>query len=169
MSIYIFKYRFHILIYPGQSWRPKYHIRLYRSLGRGANIKQQNNPRAPVDTDAGLILGSRLTQCMMTSSNGNIFRVTGHLCGEFTGPLWIPRTKASDAELCVSLIYARINGWVNTGEAGDLRRHGAHYGVIVMERVARIVWTCFDTNEYTAHTYILNISPKQQNKVCANA
>ena len=23
---------------------------------------------------------------MMTSSNGNIFRVTCHLCGEFTGP-----------------------------------------------------------------------------------
>ena len=23
---------------------------------------------------------------MMTSSNGDIFRVTGHLCGEFTGP-----------------------------------------------------------------------------------
>ena len=37
---------------------------------------------------------------MMTSSNGNVFRVTGHLCGEFTGPRWIPRTKASDAELC---------------------------------------------------------------------
>ena len=37
--------------------------------------------------------------CMMTSSNGNIFRVTGHLCGEFTCPRWIPRTKASDAEL----------------------------------------------------------------------
>ena len=36
---------------------------------------------------------------MMTSSNGNIFRVTGHLCGEFTGPRWIPRTKAGDAEL----------------------------------------------------------------------
>ena len=36
---------------------------------------------------------------MMTSSNGNIFRVTGHLCGEFTGLQWIPRTKASDAEL----------------------------------------------------------------------
>ena len=27
------------------------------------------------------------------------FRVTGHLCGEFTGHRWIPRTKASDAEL----------------------------------------------------------------------
>ena len=36
---------------------------------------------------------------MMTSSNGNIFRVTGHLCGEFTGPRWSPRTKGSDVEL----------------------------------------------------------------------
>ena len=26
-----------------------------------------------------------------------IFRVTGHLCGEFTGHWWIPLTKASDA------------------------------------------------------------------------
>ena len=39
------------------------------------------------------------TLYMMTSSNGNIFRVIGHLCGKFTGPRWIPRTKASDAEL----------------------------------------------------------------------
>ena len=39
------------------------------------------------------------TLVMMTSSNGNIFRVTGPLCGEFTGPRWIPLTKASDAEL----------------------------------------------------------------------
>ena len=36
---------------------------------------------------------------MMTSSNGNIYRVTGHLCREFIGPWWIPHTKASDAEL----------------------------------------------------------------------
>ena len=40
-----------------------------------------------------------LTIFMMTSSNGNIFRVTGPLRGEFTGDRWIPRTKASDAEL----------------------------------------------------------------------
>ena len=38
-------------------------------------------------------------QGMMTSSNGNFFRVTGPLCGEFTGHRWIPHTKASDAEL----------------------------------------------------------------------
>ena len=40
-----------------------------------------------------------LSYTMMTSSNGNRFRVTGLLCGEFTGHRWIPRTKASDAEL----------------------------------------------------------------------
>ena len=36
---------------------------------------------------------------MMTSSNGNIFGVTGTLWGESTGHRWIPLTKASDAEL----------------------------------------------------------------------
>ena len=28
----------------------------------------------------------KAAKLIMTSSNGNIFRVTGHLCGEFTGP-----------------------------------------------------------------------------------
>ena len=36
---------------------------------------------------------------IMTSSNGNNFRVTGLPCGEYTGHRWIPRTKASNAEL----------------------------------------------------------------------
>ena len=43
---------------------------------------------------------------LMTSSNGSIFRVTGPLCGEFTGHRWIPLTKASDAELWVFLSFA---------------------------------------------------------------
>ena len=50
------------------------------------------------------LLGVELS--MMTSSNGNIFRVTGHLCGEFTGDRWIPRTKASDAGLWCFLWFA---------------------------------------------------------------
>ena len=41
---------------------------------------------------------------MMTSSNGNIFRVTGPLCGEFTGHRWIPHTEASDADLFYGVI-----------------------------------------------------------------
>ena len=69
---------------------------------------------------------------MMTSSNGNIFRVTGPLWGEFTGHRWIPHTRASDSELsCFYLICVWINGWVNNGEAGDLRRHRAHYDIIM--------------------------------------
>ena len=40
------------------------------------------------------------TACsMMTSSNGNIFHVTGPFCREFTGHRWVFHTKASDAEL----------------------------------------------------------------------
>ena len=35
--------------------------------------------------------------------------------------------------LMSSLICARINGWVNNRKAGDLRRNGAHYDVIVMK------------------------------------
>ena len=34
--------------------------------------------------------------------------------------------------LMFSLICAWINGWVNNGEAGDLRRHRAHYDVTIM-------------------------------------
>ena len=32
-------------------------------------------------------------------SNGNIFRVIGLLCGDFSGHRWIPLTKASDGEI----------------------------------------------------------------------
>ena len=66
---------------------------------------------------------------IMTSSNGNIFRVTGPLCGEFTGHRWIPRTNASDAELWC---FLWTNDWVNNRHTDDLRRHCACYDVTVM-------------------------------------
>ena len=75
--------------------------------------------------------------CMMMSTNGNIFRVTGHLCGEFNGHRWIPRPKGSDAELWSEPEY---NGWVNNGEADDFRRHRARYDFIVMGMAPRILW-----------------------------
>ena len=59
---------------------------------------------------------------MMTSSYGIIFRVTGPVCGEFTGQRWIPLAKASDAEL-----------WSNHRDACNLRRRRAHYDVTVMK------------------------------------
>ena len=45
-----------------------------------------------------VITGFPSQKDMMTSSNGNIFLVTGLLCGEFTGHRSIPLTKASDEE-----------------------------------------------------------------------
>ena len=69
---------------------------------------------------------------MMTSSNGNIFRVTGPLCGEFTGPGEIPAQGQWRGALMFSLTWARINGWENNREAGYLSRHGGHYDVNVM-------------------------------------
>ena len=51
---------------------------------------------------------------MMTSLNGNIFRVTGHLCGEFTG---IPHTKASHAELWC-FFYLRVNKGLSKQSGG---------------------------------------------------
>ena len=46
--------------------------------------------------------------------------------GEF--PAQRPVTRSFD----VSLIWAWINDWVNNHEAGDLRRHHAHYDVTMM-------------------------------------
>ena len=70
---------------------------------------------------------------MMTSSHGNIFRVTGHLCGEFPGPGEFPTNKGQwRGALMFSLICVWINGWVNNREAGDMRRYRAHYDVTVM-------------------------------------
>ena len=67
---------------------------------------------------------------MMTSSNGNIFRVTVHLYGE--SPMNSPHKGQWRGALVFSLICTWINGWVNNREAGDLRCHQTHYDVTVM-------------------------------------
>ena len=43
-----------------------------------------------------------------------------------------PQKRPVTRGLMFSLIRAWINGWVNNREAGDLRRHRAHYDVTVM-------------------------------------
>ena len=73
------------------------------------------------------IMNYQKGQPMMTSSNGNIFHVAGPLCGEFTGHKGQWR-----GALAFSLICTWLNGWVNNREAGDLRRHRAHYDITVM-------------------------------------
>ena len=58
----------------------------------------------------GCIFGG--TKNMMTSSNGNIFRVTGPLCGEFTGPGEFPTQRPVTRSFDVFLDL-RLNKWLS--------------------------------------------------------
>ena len=52
--------------------------------------------------------------------------------GIHRSPVNFPHKGRWRRALMFSLICARINGWVNNREAGDLRRHRAHCNVIVI-------------------------------------
>ena len=83
---------------------------------------------------------------MMASSNGNIFRVPGPLCGEFPGHWWIPRTKASDANLwCFLSSVPEYKRW--SKQSWSWWRHRAHYDVIVMWWWHALVWWNFKENK----------------------
>ena len=60
-------------------------------------------------------------QFMMTSSNGNIFRITGPLWGESTCHWWIPITKASDVEFWCFLWSAPEQTAEQTIETGVIQ------------------------------------------------
>ena len=57
--------------------------------------------------------------------------------------------------LMFSLICARINAWVNNGEAGDLSRHRAHYDVTVM---IQGIQAALDVRDATKVTTVLFIT-----------
>ena len=76
---------------------------------------------------------------MMTSSNGNIFHVTGLLCWEFSGHRWIsPLQRPVTWSFDVLFDLHWTNRWANNGDAGDMRRHHTHYDVIVMIAFGRV-------------------------------
>ena len=50
-------------------------------------------------------------QIMMKSSNGNIFRVTGPLCGEFTGPGEFPTQRPVTRSFDVFFDLRLNQGW----------------------------------------------------------
>ena len=80
---------------------------------------------APHQTLPGILI-------MMTSSNGNIFRVTGPLCGEFTGPGEFPTQRPVTRSYDV-FFDLRLNKQLSKQSWGWwLRHHQAHYDVIVI-------------------------------------
>ena len=98
------------------------------------NIPSKIRSVMPCKLGGCVSLVSLVSQCkissriknMMTSSNGKIFSVTGQWRGA----------------LMFSLFCARIDSSVNNGEAGDLRRHRAHYEVSVMKNIVFLLMQC---------------------------
>ena len=113
-----------------------------------ANCKEISQNSVCECTESHRIVPERV-EIMMTSSNGNIFRVTGHL-----SPVNSPHKGQWRGAWMFSLICVWINGWVNNREAGDQRRYRAHYDVIVMLLCGEIGIT------YKFHTLLIgNYNP----------
>ena len=73
--------------------------------------------------------------------------------GIHRSPVNSPHKGQWRGALMFTLICARINGWVNNREAGDLRRYPAHCDVIVM---------CWKV-QFTTHCRINETQPSQCN------
>ena len=86
---------------------------------------------------------------MITSSNGNIFRVTG--------PVNSPHKGQWSGALMFPLICTRINGWVNNRETGDLRRHRGHYDVTVMHRQTSNIRRTLVWNKIVDHSDVVGL------------
>ena len=71
----------------GQQWSRQY----FAKIKQVPHIKTTSNTALTWQDPARL--SNALTGLMMTSSNGNIFRATGPLCGEFTGPGEFPAQR----------------------------------------------------------------------------
>ena len=100
------------------------------------------------------------TQHMMTSSNGNIFRVTGPLCGEFTGPRWIPTqrpvTRSFDAFFDLrrnKSLSKQSWGWWSETPSSSLWRHRNAVSVLpgIVENIKKM--PLFNLMIISAETY----------------
>ena len=69
---------------------------------------------------------------MMTSSNENIPCYWPFVRGIHRSPVESPHKGQWRGDLMFSLICGWTNGWAYNGDASELRRHRAHYDVIVM-------------------------------------
>ena len=65
-----------------------------------------------------------------------------------------PSQKLVTRDFMFSLICVWINDWVNNSEAGDLRRHRAHYDVIVMCCRSQSVATVHFNKSQILHRWI---------------
>ena len=73
--------------------------------------------------------------------------------GIHRSPVNSPHKGQWRGALMFTLICARINGWVSNPEAGDLRRHHAHYDAIVMIKSNTLVRIMINTHGTISRWY----------------
>ena len=97
--------------------------------------RNQSHSQARIQIHSQVLRNATNTKTfMMTSSKlMEIFwRYWPFVRGIHRSPLKSPHKGLWRGALMFSLIWAWMNSWVNNREAGDLRRHRAHYDVTVM-------------------------------------
>ena len=73
--------------------------------------------------------------------------------GIHRSPVNSPHKGQWRGALMFTLICARINGWVNNREAGDLRRYSTHYDVIVMYIIILIIMANINAEHFAYKLY----------------
>ena len=91
---------------------------------------------------------------MMTSSNGNTFRVTGPLCrSPMNFPAERPVTRNFD-DFCDLRLNKQLSKFFR--EASDLRRHRAHYDVTVMRhKKGAAIWRKWEWTVQSSQQWLL--------------
>ena len=96
----------------------------------------------------------------------------------FPSPVNSPHKGRWRGALMFSLICVWINGWVNNGEAGDLRRYRAHYDVTLMVFMCCGVCHCVRFSHELEHEHyklsVMSVRPsynwkKLENKTYSTA
>ena len=87
---------------------------------------------------------------MMTSSNGNIFRVTGPLCGEFTGPGEFPTQRPVTRSFDVFFdlrpnkrLSKQWRGWWFETLSRPFWRHRNGFRCILSDNMSASMFSCF--------------------------
>ena len=111
---------------------------------------------------------------MITSQNGNIFRVTGLCAGNSLVTGEFPHKGQWRGALMFYLICAWTNGWVNNGDAGDLTHHHAHYYVTLMYSLRNCIYffliglIIFGRKMFTLQNAIRSVALKSAFEISSN-
>ena len=96
-------------------------------------------------TYADISITGHMNDIKMPSTNDDVIkwkyypRYWPFVLGIHWSPVNSPHKGQWRGALMFSLICAWINGWVNNGEASDLRRYRTHYDVIVMHPIVAFI------------------------------